>query len=373
MKKIIFLFVFGLVTYFTNGQQLTCSIYKSLPQEAKGEAVSNLLSDTICLNQTTTFCTDAVANALYSWSVVGTGIQILGSATGSCVTVKGTAAGTYKICLSKSGNGFEPCCNCKTIVVIDCGGGGGGGGAACPPCPTLKIVVDGTNTDNGPWDYACPHDCIRNRVKLNVICEGDPYALKNWMSANGITGTVQWEITNGSIQFTTPLQPCNTDACGTRCDIRNIAFPTYLISAYICPCQNLPFWENFTAKATITFNKNGVTCTKVVSGVIHLYDENTGCGGFRPAATNIQNVKVIPNPVSSNATVKFDVMAEDNFNLFVYDIVGNKVKEIANNVKLLKGTQAQQFNTTGLNQKQYFVVIQNSKGVIVGKEKIMIE
>lgn len=371
MKKLILFLLAGYLYNVVQSQTLSCSIVKQVPIAVKAEiAAASGAADTICINQTTTFCTDAVAGALYSWSVIGTGIQIVGSTTGNCVTVSATATGTYKICLSKSGNGFEPCCNCKTVIVTTCGGGGGG---VCPPC-TLKIVTDKTNTDNGPWDYSCPNNCIYNRLKLDVICDGDPAALKNWMSANGITGTVRWEITNGNIQFTTPLQPCLTDACGTRCDTRNIAFPTYLVSSYICACSNLPFWENFTAKATINFVKNGVTCTRVIYGVIHLYDEATGCpSGKLSAAGNVTNIKIIPNPAAAHAAVKFDVKQEDSYIVSVYDIAGNKAMDISQNEKLTPGTKTIQFNLKGLHQKQYFILIKNSRGIVVAKEKMMVE
>ena len=138
MKKIIPLLIFFCALFFSRAgsQTLNCSIFCSPPVESKQNATSLIPNcDTICVGGTVTYCTEEYAGAIYGWSVIGSGVQIVGPRNERCVTIQGTSPGTYQVCLVKSVNGYQNCCVCKTIVVVPCGPAN-----CCPPC-TLVIVA----------------------------------------------------------------------------------------------------------------------------------------------------------------------------------------------------------------------------------------
>lgn len=350
MKKIIPLLVllFALQVFNANSQTLNCSITCSAPVESKQASSLMINCDTICVGATATYCTEEYAGAIYGWSVVGSGVQIVGPRNERCVTVMGVSPGTYQLCLTKSVNGYQSCCVCKTIVVIPCEGN------CCPPC-TLEVVP----TDTNGWDPTC-YGCEWNRVKLDIRCQGSTsYALRQWMSANNVTADIKWEILDGTFHFYTPITPCGSDACGVRCELRTYNYQSGFESAYICQCTNVPFFQWMTAQATIQFKKNGVVCcTRVVNTAIYFNIISNGCPSkINTGNAALQSFKVRPNPAVNNAAIDLELQKAAVVEAGLFDNTGNLVKKVISPVSLPAGKHSLKFSTMQVPDNTYQVVI----------------
>jgi hypothetical protein len=374
MKKLtLFLAVLLVTGTQLFSQVLNCTISKQVIIAEKVEASeASLAGLTLCSGQTATFCTEAVAGATYSWSVTGgSGIQINGSTTGSCVSVSVNSPGTYKLCVSKVVNGYEPCCTC---VDITCG-------ILPPPCPALKIVVAGTNSPDGVWDYDCPYNCHFNRQRFDVVCI-DGSSINNWIYSNGLTGEIKWELTSGNFLFSATLNSCaNNPACEnySNCDIRPIVHGAYMQSSWICACRNLAFWENLIVKATITLRQSAqvVLSTTLIQGV-HLNHQSTGClggiGGDNPQKTisSASELRLFPNPANEKVTIEFNLAEKAKAEAGLYDAAGNKILSFNMQKNLIKGKHQFSVNTKQLRDKLYFVVLKIND-IAVMRESLFIE
>lgn len=152
MKKISIhlLVTFFMLTSYNNlfSQCTSCSL--SGPSE-------------INLNQTRTFSTSTLSGANYFWSTTG-GLTIVGSNTSYSVSVKGTTAGSGKICVTRYKNGSEPCCYCRTINIK-------------PPCtvPSVSIAQE---------PFGCQGDVLTFNAVLNPSNASGSY---NWNVSSGGT------------------------------------------------------------------------------------------------------------------------------------------------------------------------------------------
>lgn len=372
MKKItLFLIVLLITGNQLFSQVLNCTIFKQGPIPENAITIGN---QTLCPGQTATFCTEEVAGATYNWTVTGgPGIQINGSSTGSCVSVTVNTPGTYKLCVSKVVNGYEPCCVCVNIVCF------------APPCPQLKIVVAATNSHIGYWDYDCKYDCQLNpTLRMKVVC-ADGTNLQNWFFGENISGDIKWELTNGNFTFIDVVDPCgNNPNCsndGAICDLRPINQSYFMQSPRTCPCFNLTFWENFSIRATVTFRKGGATWSTVLNEVIHLEDDPNGLcgtggggggGGIDKTKSLVSDVKMFPNPANENVSLSFSLSEKVKAEIELYDVKGNKVLNFINPKNLEKGSHQFTANTADLKDKLYFVVIKVND-VIVQKKALAIE
>jgi Secretion system C-terminal sorting domain len=266
-------------------------------------------------------------------------------------------------------NGYQPCCICVDITCIP------------PPCTDLKIVVAGTNSPDGFWDYTRPYDCICNRVRFDVVCI-DGSSINNWIYTNGLTGEIKWELVNGNFLFSSTLNQCGTNPnCGNyaNCDIRPIVHGAYMQSSWICACQNLGFWENFQIRATVTLRQAGqVVLSRTMTQVVHLNNIFNNCGGgggggnqekiISPAS----GMKLFPNPANGKATIEFNLAEKAKADAGLYDVAGNKILDFNVQKSLDKGKHQFSVNTKQLLDKLYFVVLKIND-VIVMRESLAIE
>ncbi|WP_192348379.1 T9SS type A sorting domain-containing protein [Algoriphagus sp. Y33] len=96
----------------------------------------------INVNQTKTYSTSATSGAGYFWSTTG-GLTIVGSNTGTSVSVKGVSSGLGQVCVTKYKAGSEPCCEC---IPVDC--------RACPSAPTIfEGTCGGYPSVHPHWRY----------------------------------------------------------------------------------------------------------------------------------------------------------------------------------------------------------------------------
>ncbi len=150
MKKIPIHFLvafFMLTSYYSAFSQCTsCSL--SGPAE-------------INLNQTTTFSTSTLSGSNYFWSTTG-GLTIIGSNTSSSVSVKGTGAGSGKVCITRYKSGSQPCCYCKTVDIV-------------PPCTVPSVSIE-----QEPFG-----------------CQGDVLTFNAVKNPANSTGTYNWSVSSG--------------------------------------------------------------------------------------------------------------------------------------------------------------------------------
>lgn len=64
-----------------------------------------------------TYSVGVAGSASYFWSVTGN-LIINGSNTGSSVSIKGSSAGSGKVCVTRFSAAAEPCCSCKDISIL---------------------------------------------------------------------------------------------------------------------------------------------------------------------------------------------------------------------------------------------------------------
>lgn len=82
----------------------------------------------------------------------------------------------------------------------------------------------------------------------------------------------------------------------------------------------------------------------------------SGCSGA------IKEMKVYPNPATSNSNVEFDL--EDNriISIAVYDLSGKLIKNVKSGMSLDKGTNSRPLNLNGVNPGLYYVVVKSDRG-----------
>ena len=87
------------------------------------------------------------------------------------------------------------------------------------------------------------------------------------------------------------------------------------------------------------------------------------------------SITVFPNPVfNRNITVQLKDIAEGNYTIALYDVVGKRVfkKEIINNVGLNKTINYQITLPANLKSGLYFLIVENAKGDKIGRTRMMV-
>jgi len=87
-------------------------------------------SGTINDGQNKTYSATTQGGASYFWSVTGP-LTIVGSNTGSSVTVRGNGSGTAQVCYARFRTGQLPCAACRTVTVVD----------PDPNCPSTLLFL----------------------------------------------------------------------------------------------------------------------------------------------------------------------------------------------------------------------------------------
>lgn len=82
----------------------------------------------------------------------------------------------------------------------------------------------------------------------------------------------------------------------------------------------------------------------------------SGCSGA------IKEMKVYPNPATSNSNVEFDLDDNRIISIAVYDLSGKLIKSVKSGMALDKGNNNRPLNLTGVNPGLYYVVVKSEKG-----------
>lgn len=82
----------------------------------------------------------------------------------------------------------------------------------------------------------------------------------------------------------------------------------------------------------------------------------SGCSGA------IKEMKVFPNPATSNSNVEFELEDSRVISISIYDLSGKLIKNVKTGMSLGKGNTSESLNLTGVNPGLYYVVVKSEKG-----------
>lgn len=113
MRKLIYFLVLSLGLALVTPSQ-------SYAQDSTCQIFGDGGSSNILLNNTKRFYTKYVPGAVYSWTIIGGNISIVGPRNLHYVDVYGTGCGPAQLCVTYSIDGQPPCCTCINVLVIGC-------------------------------------------------------------------------------------------------------------------------------------------------------------------------------------------------------------------------------------------------------------
>lgn len=82
----------------------------------------------------------------------------------------------------------------------------------------------------------------------------------------------------------------------------------------------------------------------------------SGCSGA------IKEMKVFPNPTTSNSNVEFELQDNRVISIAIFDLSGKLIKNVKSGMSLGKGNTKELLNLTGVNPGLYYVVVKSEKG-----------
>ena len=82
----------------------------------------------------------------------------------------------------------------------------------------------------------------------------------------------------------------------------------------------------------------------------------SGCSGA------IKEMKVFPNPTTSNSNVEFELQDSRVISIALFDLSGKLIKNVKSGMSLGKGNAKELLNLSGVNPGLYYVVVQSEKG-----------
>jgi Secretion system C-terminal sorting domain len=276
---------------------------------------------------TYTFSTTEIANAIYSWSVTGTGLIINGSRTNATVSITVTATSLgNKICLSKSVNGSEPCCTCIPF------------GTPSPCVLSMK-----------PNTVICQYPVLGGTCTgMNTLLSFDakivnPFTHSATAQAIG-TSNGNFCDAGGPITNLLPYDP--------TCTPKTVPFQYY---SYFFAIPPSGFSQLVTVK--LTDQVTGAT----FSGVIKLFFTSCSGGAFKPdLGKNNQleefneklPIEVSPNPSNSTSIISYySKKIESGSYLEIINSSGIKIKQY----KLISSSGKFEVNTADLKDGIYLI------------------
>lgn len=105
-------------------------------------------------------------------------------------------------------------------------------------------------------------------------------------------------------------------------------------------------------------------------GTKHPYLEIVGATGINGINTYIDDISVFPNPITQSATIKFNLLSNQNIEISIYNTTGAKVSQICNK-KSAPGQYRETFSRGNLKAGVYFIRIQTNNSLI--NRKIIIK
>lgn len=109
-----------------------------------------------------------------------------------------------------------------------------------------------------------------------------------------------------------------------------------------------PGTDNYGVIYAATFGRGLLRCNvfQKTVGLEEIYNNQN---------TNILDLIIYPNPVTTYATIKLEAFINSTADIFVYDLAGRKVLSTTNNVK--RGMNEFDLDVSGLNNGTYIVQV----------------
>ncbi len=254
------------------------------------------------LNQTTSYSTVATSGYSYFWSVTG-GLSIVGSNTGSTISVTQVSSTPGQICLTKYKTGSMPCCECKNVNFC--------------------------NTTNCPLHIVETHPMCNSTVTIEGRGFYTIYDCNNIEKPNLGYGIV-WRILED------PNKTKFSAASYTNGDFRP------------CPIVNLPGNQNFTIQLLRQSNNEILASFVTTVG---------SCPGYRFSTI------LTTNPVKNGSLINIDKSFGDIISVDLYTVEGVKIEHLNNNGNdviinsRVKGLQVVKFTFSDNTEKVEKIII----------------
>jgi hypothetical protein len=256
----------------------------------------------LTVGQNNTYSVTPVSGASYFWSVTGT-LSIIGSSTGSSVTVNGTT-GSGSVCVVRYISGAQPCASCIAVTV--------GSGSTCQSWAgnfgSFNMITGANNT-------VCPDE--RFAVSMVSDIPADHY--------------VTWSI-SPSIS---PSFGSLTNHRATYLEFTDNGSSQYVVTqSYFCLNG-----ASSGPSQTRTITKNSVHCN------------------FIPARVASEETNVYPNPVSNELTLQLPISKTE------YQVnITNSAGEGKHRSTTLGG--AYNIDVSGIEKGIYHITISNGKKIV---------
>jgi hypothetical protein len=97
-----------------------------------------------------------------------------------------------------------------------------------------------------------------------------------------------------------------------------------------------------------------------------------GTVGIAPVTSDAYHLLVYPNPMSTEATISYNLAGEQSVNIGLYDLTGRELKELANGNQLA-GQHTMNLNNEDLSDGIYFIKMNAGNSNTVTKKLIVIK
>lgn len=266
--------------------------------------------------------TDSLTYGVFSNTPTGTGVVYHWDfGDGSTSNVVGSTThnyssnGTYLVCLNvyETGGSYDSCAYCNYITI--------GGGSAGPCDASFTIVQDSSNQFN--------YFIYLNNPSSTTLSYF-------WNFGDGTSSTLQYP--SHTYPSSGPYYICLTIADSVPA--LGLCTATY--------CDSL---------------EAGRTSTPITINVIP--------AGITNLANSINTFENYPNPFSDNTTITYTLSKQENVELCVFDLLGNKVSSIESGNKNA-GSHTVVWNAESLNQGMYLLQLKaggnsSTKKIIINK------
>jgi hypothetical protein len=188
-----------------------------------------------------------------------------------------------------------------------------------PQMPVYSSVIEMTNTDLG----------IIGTEHGIFVTENIHASSPNWIKQDSLMGSVQvFQLQQQIVSKT-----ADTVILINGNEIIKIPFPGT---------------DNYGVIYAATFGRGLLRCNvfQKTVGLEEIYNNQN---------TNILDLIIYPNPVTTYATIKLEAFINSTADIFVYDLAGRKVLSTTNNVK--RGMNEFDLDVSGLNNGTYIVQV----------------
>ena len=192
-------------------------------------------------------------------------------------------------------------------------------------------------------------------------------AIYDTLDANLDVNTLQ--VLNSDHNFSLELLPGNV----LKIIFNNIMLPDSAINPagsqgtvnyVISPKAGLANGTMIYNKAAITFDFNLPVFTNQTHNMI---DDALG---IKEIASNYTSISVYPNPVSNNLTINYNLSASSNVSINVFDMLGSRIAEIAND-RESSGQHSIPWNASTVPQGIYLLQFMVDNKIINQKITVM--